>query len=344
MEYTEIGSTGVRVSCVCLGTVFRSEPEATACLATIQAAADRGINFLDVANVYRDGYSEEIVGKAIKGRRDQFVVTTKVGSPSPDEPSCKGLSYDAIMGAAEGSLKRLQTDRIDFYLCHFPDPEAPIEETLRAMDDLVRQGKVRFPGCSNFQGWRVGEALTASRQKGFASFACHQLLFNLLDRRCEDEIIPFCHDRGIGVTVFAATAIGLLSGRYGYGRPPPPGTSWHRGPYNFRAAMTRRTGEIIDTVVGIAEQRGKTPTEVAMTWCLSRPGVTSVIIGADTPERVNDAAGAVGWALTPEELERLDAVSEGSRMPVKKDCPEGYQADASLLAPPRLPRPSSPKA
>ena len=327
MQYTEIGSTGVKVSRVCLGTVFRSEPPEVDCIRTIHHAADRGINFFDVANIYRDGFSEEILGKAMAGRRDQFIMTTKVGSPLPDQPSVQGLSYDAIMLAVEGSLKRLNTDYIDFYLCHFPDPAAATEETLRAMDDLVQQGKVRFPGCSNFEGWRLGESLMLCDQKGYAPYRCHQLLFNLLDRRCEDEIIPYCAGRGIGVTVFAATAIGLLSGRYRYGQPPPKGSSWERGPYNFRAAMTRRTGAVIDAVTQIAEQHGTSPTEVAMAWCLSRPGITAVIIGADTPAYVDDAVGAGDVALTGDDLERLDAISEGVRMTVRKDCPDGYQEE-----------------
>ena len=195
------------------------------------------------------------------------------------------------------------------------------------MNDLVKQGKVRFPGCSNFEGWRLAEALLTSEREHWARFTCHQLLFNLLDRRCEEEIIPFCRSHGIGVTVFAATAIGLLSGRYRYGEPPPPGSSWHRGPYNFRAAMTRRTVEVIDAVVEIAQRRDRTSTEVAVAWCLSRPGITSVIMGADNPAYVRDAAGAAGLKLIQEDLKQLDDVSQGARMVVRKDCLQGYRDD-----------------
>lgn len=325
MEYTRLGSSDLRVSRICLGTVFRSEPDEAACLSVVQEAADQGVNFLDCANIYRAGYSEKIVGKALQGRRAQFIVTTKVGSETSDNPPCKGLTSDAIMRAVEASLRRLQTDYIDLYLCHIPDPQTPIEETLCAMDSLVRQGKVRYAGCSNFEGWRLCEALMASDLKELVSFVCHQLEFNLLDRRMEDEVIPFCRGREIGITVFAPTAIGLLTGRFRHGRPPPPDTSWFRGPYNYRAAMTSRTGKVIDTVVDIANRNHKTPAQVAMAWCLSRPGVSCVITGADTPERVRENCGAIGWDLDENALQRLDSASQGSRMVIRKDCPEGYQ-------------------
>lgn len=328
MEYANLGTTGVKVSRICLGTVFRSQCDETMGMRAIEEAASLGCNYLDCANVYRNGLSEQIVGKAIRGRRDQFVVSTKVGAEINGGPATGGgLTRSSIISAVEASLQRLGTDFIDTYLCHFPDPKTPIEETLGAMGDLVRQGKVRYPGCSNFESWRLCEALAVSENQGLPSFVCNQVGYSLLDRRIEDEVVPFCQRRKVAVTVYATTAIGLLSGRYRYGEPPPPGTSWQRGPYNYRKAMTRRTDQVVQAVIDIADQRGKTPTQVVMAWCLANPGVTSIIIGADTPQRVRENWGAAGWDLSAEERARLDNVSEGQRLVVHKDCPEGYQPD-----------------
>jgi aryl-alcohol dehydrogenase-like predicted oxidoreductase len=253
------------------------------------------------------------------------VVTTKVGSPEADDASACGLGRANVLSCCERSLRRLATDYIDLYLCHFPDPRTPIEETVWAMDELVRQGKVRHAGCSNFESWRLCEALHASRMHGQTAFACDQVGYSLLDRRVEDELLPFCALRGVGVTVYAPTAIGRLSGRFRRGEPPPEGTSWHRGPYNFRAAMTPQVGGVIDAVVESAGRLGRTPTQVAMAWCLSRQAVTSVIIGCDTPERVRENLAAADWELPEEEVWRLDEVSDVQRLKVRKDCPEGWR-------------------
>lgn len=325
MEYTKLGSSDLEVSRICLGTVFRSEMAEEACLAAIDAALDQGVNFLDCANVYRNGYSETIVGKAIRGRRDRFVVSTKVGSQVEGDAASGGLSRVAITKALEASLRRLRTDYVDFYLCHFPDPSVPTEETVRAMDDLVKQGKVRFPGCSNFESWRLYEALLVSERERISPFVCNQVGFSLLDRRVEEELVPFCQQRGVAVTAFAPMAIGLLSGRFRYGQPPPEGTSWHRGPYNYRAAMTPRVDAVIQTVIDVGDARHKTPSQVAMAWCLHQPGIDVVITGADTPERVFENCGAAGWSLSQEEVQQLDEVSDGQRLKIRKDCPDGYR-------------------
>ena len=301
MEYARLGSTDLRVSRVCLGTVFRSEMDEATCLRALETGLDFGINFVDCANVYREGYSETIVGKFLKGRREQLIVNTKVGSDLGGESG--GLSRAAIVRAVEASLKRLKTDFVDSYLCHFPDPSVPAEETVRAMDDLVRQGKIRYPGCSNFETWRLFEALDVSRHGNMASFASNQVLYSLLDRRIEDELVPFCRERNVAITCFATTAIGLLSGRYRYGQPPPADTSWFRGPYNYRAAVSQQVDEVIAALLEIASARGKTPTQVAMAWCLGRPGVTAVITGADPPTAWGRIAGpAAGGSARKRQL------------------------------------------
>ena len=326
MKYTTLGHSDLNVSRLCLGTVFRSGVDESTCLASIDEAASLGCNYLDCANIYRKGFSEKIVGKAVRGRRDQFVISTKVGAQTDGGPAeGGGLSRDAIVKAIEESLKRLATDHVDTYLCHFPDDQTPIEETLRAMDDLVRQGKIRYPACSNFEGWRVCEALNVSQHDGLAAFVCNQIQYGLLSRHPEQEVISFCQRRNVAITVYATTAIGLLSGRYRYGQPPPPNTSWHRGPYNYRVAMTPRIDQLIQALVDIAGRHGNTPTQMAMAWCLKIPGVTSVIIGADTPERVRENWKAIDIQIGDEEMARLDELSSGHEVVIRKDCPQGWQ-------------------
>jgi len=324
MQYTHLGSSGLRVSRLCMGTVFRREPDEHTCVEAINTAMELGCNYLDCANVYRDGRSEEIVGQAIKGRRDQFVVSTKVGSSMPSDAATAGLKRDNIVACCEASLKRLDTDYLDCYLCHTPDLDTPIDETLAAFDELVRQGKVRCPGVSNFASWQVLEALQVSREHAWPSPVCNQVGYSLLDRRIENELVPFGSRFGVGITVYAATTIGLLSGRYRYGQPPPVGSSWQRGPYNFRAAMTPAVGQVIDTVVDIAQRHGKTPLQVAVAWCLRLPIINAVIIGTDTPEMARENFGAGDWELAPEEIAELEGVSAGHCLSVQKDCPQGY--------------------
>ena len=221
MEYRNFGAAGVKVSRICLGTAFRGTPEEDICRATIDRAIDLGINFIDCANKYARGRCERIVGKALKGRRDQIVLTTKVCSSMGDRPNDAGLSRFHIMREVENSLSRLQTDYVDIYLAHSVDPGTPIEETLRAFNDLVRQGKVRYIGCSNFAAWQVCKALWTSDQRNLTPFICVQDHYNLLDRRIERELIPLCRSEGLGIMTYSATAVGLLTGHFRYGQPPP---------------------------------------------------------------------------------------------------------------------------
>ena len=325
MQYNRLGTSDLRVSRLCLGTVFRSEPDTATGIATIHAAAEQGCNFLDCADFYGTGRSERIVGAAVKGRRDRFVITTKVGSPMPGVAG--GLKRDYILHACEASLRRLDTDYIDCYLCHFPDPDTPLDETLSAFDRLVSQGKVRYPGVSNFSAAQVLESARISRERGWVSYVCNQVGYSLLDRRIEDELLPGIEPAGIGVTAFATTAIGLLAGRYRYGQPPPAGTSWHRGPYNFRAAMTPAVGGVIDAVLDIARRSGTSPTRVATAWCLRLPVVNAAIIGTDTPEQVRQNFRDADWELPAEAAAELDRCSAGLRLAIRKDCPQGWAPD-----------------
>jgi aryl-alcohol dehydrogenase-like predicted oxidoreductase len=312
MAYTTIGSTGVEVSRVCLGTCFRSGLTTAGCRAVIDEAIEQGINFIDCANMYHGGGAETAVGEAIRGRRDQFVITSKVGADRNADRRREGLATATIYRGIEATLSRLGTDYVDFYLCHLPDAETPLAETLGVMDDLVRQGKIRYAGCSNFDAGQLDEALAVSKLQQYTAFACHQVCYNLLDRRLDDDVIPLCAQQGIAVTAYGPTAKGLLAGRYRYGEPPPPGTMWHRMSDSFSEVMTPRAGAVIDAVVEIARQRDRTPVQVALAWCLAQPGITAVITGADTAERVRENSGAAGWTIDDEAMARLEQVSTNS--------------------------------
>jgi len=326
MQYTHLGASELRVSRLSMGTVFRREPDERTCIEAIHTARELGCNYLDCANVYRDGLSEVIVGRAIRGQRDQYVVSTKVGTAMPSVATTTGLRRDNITACCEASLRRLDTDYLDCYVCHTPDPDTPIDETLAALDQLVKQGKIRYPGVSNFASWQVFEALQCCGEHARTAPVCNQVGYSLLDRRIENELVPFCSRLGVGITVYASTAIGLLSGRYRYGQPAPEGSSWHRGPYNYRAAMTPAVGQVIDAVVDIARRHDRTPLQVAVAWCLRLPVVNAVIIGTDTPEMARENFGMGDWELLPEEIAELDEVSDGHSLAVRKDCPEGYEA------------------
>lgn len=309
MEYRHFGSTGVQVSAICLGTGFRGCPDDDTCRATIERALDRGVNFIDVANVYQGGRSERIVGEVLRGRRDQFVLTTKVGSPVGRGPHQRGLSRLHIFRQIEDSLSRLQTDYLDFYLLHQPDPRTPLEETLRALDDLVRQGKVCYIGCCNYAAWQVCKGLWISDRQHLAPFAVVQNYYNLLDRSLEREMMPLCREEGLGIMTFSPLAIGLLTGRFRHGEPPPPDSPWGQGRPGFEEIMSPAADRVVETLWRIGAGQGKTPAQVAIAWVLSHPEISAAIIGPDHPDQVEENLGGVGWQLTMEEREALDQAS-----------------------------------
>ena len=309
MDYRNLGATGVKVSRICLGTAFRGRPDDATCLATIDRAIERGINFIDCANAYG---TEPIVGRALKGRRDQLVLTTKVCSAMGEGPNDQGLSRFHIMREVENSLSRLQTDYIDLYLAHTVDSVTPIEETLRAFDDLVHQGKVRYIGCSNFPAWRVCKGLWTSDLRDLTSFACCQDHYNLLDRRIERELVPLCQSEGIGIMTYSAVAVGLLTGKLRRGQTPPAGSAWHGREEYFEQRMTPEADSIVEALVAIGRDHGKTPAQVAVAWVLAQPGISAAMIGPDAPEHVDENLGGVGWTLSDEELQKLDELSRWS--------------------------------
>ncbi len=310
MDYRNFGKAGVKVSSICLGTAFRgSRNDEGLCIRTIERALEQGINFIDCANVYG---TEPIVAKALRGRRDDVVLTSKVHSRIGPGPNDHSSSRYHIMREVERSLKRLEVDHIDIYLVHGFDATTPVEETVRAMDDLARQGKIRYFGACNFNAWQVCEALWKCDVMGLDSFIGVQPQYNLLNRtEVEPELMPLCSKYGLGIMTYSPLAIGLLAGQFRRGQPPSAGTPWANGSrnYDFEAAMTEQADQVVEKLIYLAATRGKSPAQMAMSWILSHPEITSIIIGPDRPEHVDEAVGVVGWTLSSQERVELDEVS-----------------------------------
>lgn len=309
MEYRRLGKAGVKVSPLCLGAGVRGPLDETQFIQSIERAIDLGCNFIDCANGYGKGQSETILGKVIKGKRDNLVITSKVYSPVGPGPNERGLSRYHIMQQVENSLKKLQTDRIDIYYLHHPDPEVELEETLRTMEDLVRQGKVRYVGASNHSGAQVVELLWAADRLGLEPIICLQNQYNLLHRwKIERDLLPVCRRFGLGLTTYSPLAIGLLSGRFRRGQALPEGSFWSQE--QLQASLSERGDQVVQTLVELAHVRGATPAQMAIAWLLDHPEVTAPIAGADRPEYVEEVFGALEIKLTPAERQALDQVSQ----------------------------------
>ena len=306
MDYRNLGKSGLQVSEIGLGTNnFGKRLDAKQTAAVIDQALDAGVNLLDSANAYSAGLSEEYIGKALKGKRSEAIVATKVSSPMGTGPNSSGNSRQHIMAEVEDSLQRLETDYIDLYQIHWTDPNTPIDETLRALDDLVRQGKLRYVGCSNFAAWQVCEAVWTSRTLGLTSFVSAQPQYNMLDREVEAELLPFCTEYGIGVLPYYPLANGFLTGKHRRGQPAVAGT---RLAEDDRSMLTDANFDLLEGLKDFAAERNHTLLELAFSWLLSRSAVSSVIAGATKPEQVVANAGAAGWRLTDEDLAQLDAI------------------------------------
>jgi len=311
MEYRPLGRTGVRVSPLCLGAMmfgWRTSFEEAARI--IDRALDAGINFIDTANVYAQGRSEEAVGRALKanGKRHQVILATKVHARVGQGPNDWGNSRRHIIEQCEASLRRLQTDYIDLYQIHRPQPDIPIDETLRALDDLVRAGKVRYIGTSTFAAWQVVEALWVSKELGLNRFVTEQPPYNILDRRIERELVPMAQTFGIGLIPWSPLAGGLLTGKYRRGEPPPPDTRF--GQPNLtplqRRRWTERFFDIVEGLEPVAREKGCTLSQFALAWCMQQPGITSPIIGPRTMEQLEDNLGALDVVITEDDRRRVD--------------------------------------
>lgn len=309
MEYRLLGRTGVWVSALCLGTMnFGSatpEPEA---VRIIHRALDAGINFIDTANVYAGGESERIVGEALAGgRRQRVVLATKVYFPQSDDPNDRGNSRRHIMMAVEGSLRRLQTDWIDLYQLHRPAFELPQDEPLRALDDLVRQGKVRYIGSSTFPAWLVMEGLALSERYGWARYVSEQPPYNLLDRRIENELLPLARRYNLAILPWSPLAMGLLAGRYERADAFPPDSRAARpGAQIYAERVTERAVAVSREFVALAKAHGYEPAQLALLWVKEQPGVTAPIIGPRTEAHLEMALGALDLKLDEATATALD--------------------------------------
>ena len=312
MEYRSLGRTGVQVSSLCLGCMnFGWGTEEGDSIRIIHRAIDAGINFLDTANVYARGTSETITGKALSqgGRRDRVVLATKVhGRMDDDDPNAWGNHRRHIVMQCEASLRRLGTDWIDLYQIHRPQPHVPIDETLRALDDLVRSGKVRYVGTSTYAAWQLMEAVMVAREFGLTRFVCEQPPYNILDRRVERELLPFCRTYGVGVIPWSPLAGGLLSGKYTPGQPAPAGSRFEKGLPERRA--TEHAFAAIEGVRALAEAKGCSLGAFAIAWCAAQPGVTSPIIGPRTEDQLLDALSSTNVTITDEDRQAVDGLVE----------------------------------
>lgn len=308
MEYKSLGRAGVKVSEICLGTMMFGGPtNESDSVRIIHRALDAGINFLDTANVYNGGESERIVGKAVLSVRDEVVIATKVCGPMADGPNQSGSSRYHIMSQVEESLRRLGTDRIDVYYLHRPDPTTPIEESLRALDDCVKQGKVRYIACSNFDAWQVCEGLSVSEQMNLERFACVQPLYNIVNRDIEVELLPMCQQHGLGVVPYSPLARGVLSGKYLSGEAPPDGSRAARRDARIRQTELREESyEVAQRLIPLAEAHNKTLTQFALAWALANPIITSVIIGPRTMKQLDDNLGCLDCVLSDSDEEAID--------------------------------------
>jgi aryl-alcohol dehydrogenase-like predicted oxidoreductase len=333
MNYRYLGKTGLKVSELCLGAMtFGRESSEEESYAMLDRFVAVGGNFIDTANVYTRGVSETILGRWLKGKdRHNLVIATKVRFPMGNGPNDVGLSRHHILWAVEESLRRLGTDYIDLYQVHCWDRGAPLEETLRTLDSLVRSGKVRYIGASNYTGWQLQKAVDLSRQHGWEPFTCLQPLYNLLDRTMEWELTPVCQNEGIGVIPWSPLRGGWLSGKYRRGMAAPgEGTrvdtaekqGWSE---SWSAYANERTWSVLDVLFAVADEAKKTPAQVALNWLLQQPGVTAPIIGARTMTHLEDNLGASGWSLTPEQMERLSQISAQS-LPYPYDVVNRSQA------------------
>ena len=319
MEITRLGRAGMQVSRVCLGTMtFGNQANEETAFAIMDAADEAGVTFFDTADAYplggdpeMRGRTEEIVGKWLRerGARERIVLATKARNPMGPGPNDAGLSRKHLISACEASLRRLGTDAIDLYQLHAPDPETPIEETLSALDDLVRSGKVRYIGCSNYPAWRLAQALMASERRGYERFISAQPRYNMLFRMIEDEIAPLCQAEGLGILAYNPLAAGMLTDRYSPGQAVEPGS---RFTLKYSGQLYQRrywNDEVLTAVSGLRafmQGRGKRLQQVALAWTLRQPGITCAIIGASKPEQLRDTLGGVGLALDEEELAACD--------------------------------------
>jgi aryl-alcohol dehydrogenase-like predicted oxidoreductase len=311
MQKRKLGTSGPEVSLVGLGANnFGGRIDLAASRRVVDKALDLGVTLIDTADIYGNkGGSEECLGKILGPRRKDVVLATKFGLPMDASGKLQGASRRYIMRAAEASLKRLKTDWIDLYQLHRPDPRTPIEETLRALDDLVKAGKVRFVGCSNLSAAELEEAQRMAGQKHLTPFICCQDEYSLLERGLEKDLLAVMRKYGMSLLPYFPLASGLLTGKYRRGAPLPPGTRLADNPPRGGGVLSARNWRLVEALDAFAAARGHTLLELAMSWLASRPYVPSVIAGATRPEQVEQNVAAIGWSLAPADLAEIDRIT-----------------------------------
>lgn len=325
MQYRNLGRTGVKVSRLCLGTMMFGGPAPEAdSIRIIHRAIDDGINFIDTANIYNAGESEVVVGKAIADRRHQVVLATKGRQAMGTGPNTSGATRLHLMRELDNSLRRLGTDFVDIYYVHTPDYETPIEETLRALDDMVRSGKVHYIACSNFRAWRLCEALWTSQRLNLHAFCCVQPLYNMVNRDIEVELLPLCQEYNIGVVSYSPLARGILTGKYKPGETAPEGSrAARKDPRMLQAEWREDSLKVAAEIAAHCQSRGVSPSQFALAWCLANPIITSIIIGPRTLEQYEDNLGCLDITVTDEDEALVDSL-----VPPGEHSGKGFQDPA----------------
>lgn len=312
MEYRQLGSAGARVSVIGLGTnrFGSKEVPQEEVDKIIDAAIDSGVNFIDSANVYNDGRSEETLGQALKGRMDKVVLATKFSFPKKDSANSWGASRYQMMQAVERSLRRLQSDHIDLYYCHRWDDTTPIEETLRGLDDLIRMGKVCYIGASVYASWQLAHANLLAEVKGWSKFVVLQSEYNMIKRGVEREVLPYCRAHNVGFVPYYPLAGGFLTGKYEFGKPAPVG-SRGENTRTVQELMVEKNYQLVTKLSAWVKDHGRGLNELAQAWLLAQPKVCSVITGAKRVEQLASNVKAADWQLTAGELKEIDAILKG---------------------------------
>jgi aryl-alcohol dehydrogenase-like predicted oxidoreductase len=320
MNFKRLGKSGLRVPELSFGTAtfgggndfFKAwgSTDAGGASRLIDVCLEHGVSLFDTADVYSDGLAEQILGEAIKGKRNRLLISTKVTFPTGDGPNDYGSSRQHIIDAVDQSLKRLQVDHIDLLQLHGQDYNTPVEETLSTLDQLVRDGKVRYTGASNFSGWHLMKSLATSYRYGYTRYVAHQIYYSLLNRDYEWELAPLAEDQGVGAVVWSPLGWGKLTGKIRRGQPAKPGTRAHDIAGTGPQFEEERLFRIIDALDVVAEQTGKSIPQIALNWLLGKKTVANVIIGARDEKQLIENIGATGWSLTPEQNALLEQASD----------------------------------
>ena len=342
MEYRQLGSSGLRVPVLSFGTgtfggsgpLFGAwgTSDADEARRLVDICLEAGVNLFDTADVYSNGASEQVLGAAIKGRRDAVLISTKTGLPTGDGPADWGVSRARLIRAVEGALSRLGTDHIDLLQLHAFDASTPVEELLGTLDTLVASGKVRYAGVSNYPGWQLMKALAAADRDGRPRFVAHQVYYSLVGRAYEADLMPLAADQGVGALVWSPLGWGRLTGKVRRDAPIPAGSRLHQTAAFAPPVDDAHLYRVVDALDAVAAETGKSVPQVAINWLLRRPTVASVIIGARNEEQLRQNLGAVGWSLTPEQVATLDAASD--MLPAYPHTPYRQQEGFARLNPP----------